>query len=491
MKHFFISVFLIISSLITFSQSPKEEIRAAWIATNYGLDWPSKPYSNSNEINDQQDEIIDMIDQLSRANFNMVFIQTRLRGDVIYNSKIEPVSPYIRSVENNWSKYDPLAFTIAECHKRGLECHAWFVTYPMGPEKVKGEENESPALKRNKDKTKRHKGEFYLDPGNPKTNDYLVSLIEEIVKNYNIDGIHFDYVRYPDKSSDFPDDNTFKRNKRGIKTKGEWRKDNINRFIYEVYEVIKYWKPWVQVSSSVIGFYDNLPNEKRKHWTALGVSQDPENWLAAGKHDFIVPMMYYPDDLFFPFVSDWKKRSHDRHVVSGLGLFKIDAKSDNWSTETIKKQIRFSRKQGLNGNAWFRSKYLINNTKNILTELKNDLYQHPALLPPLTWLDSIPPFPPLEMEASISGIFLYLNWSPVLQWENEAVYYNVYRSETWPIDTSKAENLVIARVPTRMVFLPLNTKETGYYYAVTAYDRYHNESELSDAVYFVTGPYEK
>ena len=487
MKHPFLSILFLFCAFTIFAQAPKQEIRAVWITTNYGLDWPSKPYSTSDEINNQQDEIIEMIDQLSKANFNMVFIQTRIRGDVIYNSKIEPVSPYIRSVENTWSKYDPLAFTIEECHKRGLECHAWLVTYPMGSEKVKGEDNQSLSLKRNKDKTKRHKGEFYLDPGNPKTNDYLVSLIKEIVKNYDIDGIHLDYVRYPDQSSDFPDDNTYKNNKRGISSKTEWRKDNINRLVYGVYEVVKLHKPWVQVSSSVIGFYDKLPNVTRKHWTALSVSQDPENWLKTGKHDFVVPMMYYSDDLYFPFVSDWKNRSHGRYMVSGLGVFKIGEKDGNWSTETIKEQIRYSREKGLNGNAFYRAKPLIANTKNILTELKNDLYKHPALLPPLTWLDSIPPLPPIQLGAFVSGIFLYLNWLHVRQWQDEPVYYNVYRSETWPIDTSKAENLVAARIPTRMAFLPLEKEIKGYYYAVASYDRFHNESVLSRPVYFVMG----
>jgi uncharacterized lipoprotein YddW (UPF0748 family) len=361
----------------------------------------------------------------------------------------------------------------------------------MGAEKIKGEENESPALKRNKDKTKRHKGEFYLDPGNPKTNDYLVSIIEEIVKNYDIDGIHLDYVRYPDQAGDFPDDNTFKRNSRGIKNKAEWRKDNINRFVYEVYEVVKLHKPWVQVSSSVIGFYDNLPNEKKKHWTAPGVSQDPENWLATGKHDFIVPMMYYAGDLFFPFVPDWKKRTHGRFIFPGLGIYKIDSGSDNWETEEITEQIRCSRENEMGGNAFYRADYLMKNTKNILTELSNDFYRYPALLPRLTWLDAKAPYPPADLEASISGIFLYLCWTPVRQFDNKTVYYNVYRSETWPIDTSKAENLVAARIPTRMTFLPMSTEESGYYYAVTAYDRYHNESGLSESVYFVTGAFEK
>lgn len=488
MKHLYLFILLTISSLSIIARSPKEEMRAVWLTTNYGLDWPSKPFRNSNEISDQQDEMINIIDHLSQANFNTVFIQARLRGSVIYNSTIEPVSSYIQSVPNTWSQYDPLAFVVSECHKRGMECHVWFVTYPMGSELVLGQENTSPSLKSNKDKTKRYKEEFYLDPGNPDTNAYLVSLIEEIVDNYDIDGIHLDYLRYPENSADFPDNATYLRYSKGHSNKNEWRKECINRFVYETYDVIKYHKPWVQVSSSVVGFYDQLPDSKLHHWTALSVSQDPENWLAAGKHDFIVPMMYYSDSLFFPFLPDWKNRSHERLVIPGLGLFQLDETNQNWSVDKITEQIHSSRENQMGGNAFYRTRYLLDNKKNILSEIAEHFYQRPALLPRLTWLDSIPPLPPQQLDASISGVFLYLCWQPVQQPDAKAVYYNVYRSETWPVDSSNTDNLVAARVPNRMLFIPINQEEiSGYYYAVTAYDRYHNESTLSEPVYFATG----
>jgi hypothetical protein len=124
--------------------------------------------------------------------------------------------------------------------------------------------------------------------------------------------------------------------------------------------------------------------------------------------------------------------------------------------------------------------------------IKSDFYQYPALLPPLTWQDPTPPLPPTNVQAVKSGTYLFLNWEPVEQFGGKSVFYNVYRSENGPIDITNVHNLIAARIPDLMLFVPVsNSVESGYYYAVTSYDRYHNESPISDPVYFVTGDFEK
>ncbi|GHT73677.1 hypothetical protein AGMMS50262_05190 [Bacteroidia bacterium] len=466
------------------AQSPKEEIRAVWLTTNYALDWPKKPFKNSNDINQQQDELIDILDQLKAANFNVVFLQARLRGDVIYNSAIEPVSPYIQGVKNTWSKYDPLAFAIEECHKRGLECHAWFVTYPMGQEKDKNSKKKSFY--------RTYNGEVYLDPGDPQTNNYLLSLIDEIVEKYDIDGIHLDYIRYPEKGANFPDKDTYQRYGKG-KEKTDWRRENINKFVSELYDRVKNKKSWVQVSSSVVGMYEKIEGDKKKYWTAYhSVFQDPENWLAKGKHDFIVPMMYYADGLFFPFIQNWKTKANGRYIVPGLGLYQMDEHESNWNPQTIVEQIRYSRDNHMSGNAFFRAQHICRNKKGISDEIKSQFYQYPAVCPPLKWLDKTPPVQPVNLKAVTSGIYLFLSWDKTVQPENKQVFFNVYRSETWPIDTQKAEHLLAVRLSDTMLFIPIdNSVVSGYYYAVSSYDRFHNESILCEPVYFVTGEFQK
>ncbi|GHV57119.1 hypothetical protein FACS1894182_05160 [Bacteroidia bacterium] len=482
MKQIVISIIFISTVLGLNAQSPKQEIRAVWLTSIYGLDWPDKPFQDTYDINDQQEALIDILDKLEAAHFNMVFLQTRLRGDVIYNSNIEPVSPYVQGVKNTWSKYDALAFAVAECHKRGLECHAWFVTYPL---------TNTLTVKQHQDNVQRSGKEFYMDPGDPETNTYLVSLIEEIVDRYDIDGIHLDYIRYPDNANAFQDQATYRRYGKGL-TKSEWRRENINRFVYQVYDEVKSRKPWVQVSSSVFGMYDKIEGKKRNHATATGVYQDPEKWLQEGKQDFIVPMMYHSGDLFFPFLRDWQTRSHGRWIVPGLGVYRIDEKEGNWSVDQIEEQIQYTRNHQMKGNVFFRARYLMNNKKGVLDAITNHFYRHPAVLPPLTWLSNAVPEPPRNVEAMVSGEYMFLRWDPVASETSGSIFYNVYRSESWPVDTGNSNYLIAARVPDRMLFVPLNNaQESGYYYAVTSSDRYHNESRISEPVYFVMGPFEK
>ena len=481
MKQIIYSLLFLFLITEIYAQSPKEEFRAVWLTTNHALDWPKKPYRNSNDINEQQDELIDILDLLKEANINTVFLQVRIRGDVIYNSTIEPVSPYIQAVKNTWSKYDPLAYAIAECHKRGLECHAWIVTYPMG-EKVTTK----------KSNVLSHKGEYYLDPGDPETNNYLLTLIDEIVDKYDIDGIHFDYIRYPEDAAKFPDDKTYQKYGKG-KNKSEWRRENINQFVATLYDRVKSKKSWVQVSSAVVGMHKRLDENGKKHWTAFNsVHQDPEDWLKKGKHDFIVPMMYYTDSLFFPFIPDWKAKRHGRYIIPGLGLYQMDEKESNWKSKIIEEQLKFSREHQMDGNAFFRAQHICNNKKGIRDIITKQFYQHPAILPPLNWLDTARPVQPINMKALVSGIYLFLSWDRTVQPGKREVFFNVYRSETLPIDKEKAENLIAIRLTNNMMFIPIdNSTTSGYYYAVTSYDRYHNESVLSNPVYFVSGDFEK
>ncbi|MDR2804492.1 MAG: family 10 glycosylhydrolase [Dysgonamonadaceae bacterium] len=464
------------------AQSPKQEVRAVWLTSNYALDWPDKPFRNIDELYEQQANLIHILDKLKAANFNMVFLQTRLRGDVIYRSAIEPVSPYIQEGKITGLTYDALTFAVAECHKRGLECHAWFVTYPL---------RNVQTLKQHLDKTKSYGEEFYMDPGDPGTNTYLLSLIEEIVEQYDIDGIHLDYIRYPDNAKDFPDQATYQRFGKGL-TKSEWRQENINRFVYQVYDMVKSRKRWVQVSSSVMGIYDYIAGTKRQYATAAAVCQNPEKWLRDGKHDFIVPMMYCSGDLFRSFVRNWQARSHGRWIIPGLGIYRIDEKEGNWKVETIEEQIQYTRDNRMEGNAMYRTRYLMNNQKGILDILTHHFYRYPAVLPPLTWLSQTKPEPPQNVEAITSGDYMFLYWDPVTPGAAGKILYNVYRSESWPIDTGRSDCLIAVGAPDGRLFVPLNSaKESGFYYAVTSSDRYHNESRISDPVYYVMGPFEK
>ena len=470
---------------------PKLEIRAVWLTVNYGSDWPAKPFSNIKDIERQKNELDLILDRLQDANINMVFLQTRIRGDVIYPSRIEPRCEYVKSIYAT-ADYDPLQYAIEACHKRGIECHAWFVVYPLGSEAMNRRLRRTfTELKRN-NIIKTFNREIYLDPGNPQTDTYILSIIKEIVLNYDIDGIHLDYIRYPDNPYEFPDQDTYQRYGNG-KNKDDWRRENVNRLVYAVYDAVKSLKPWVQVSSAVAGMYKEIPGTVRSHWTAYSsVFQDPIDWIEKGKHDFIVPMNYYSGKLFYPFVQDWVSRNANRLIVSGLGIYQMDSKGAGWKASVFLDQIDFSREVKTNGNAFFRTADLLNRTNGFEKELCSGFYRTPALLPPLTWLSRTIPNVPKSLSAYSKGSYLSLGWKELPPEDQQSIFYNVYRSKTFPVDTQNPENIIAARLPENYYRLPIdNSIESGYYYVVTAYDRYHNESACSRPVFFVTGDFEK
>ncbi len=473
---------------LTAYAQPKQEIRAVWLTTNHALDWPEKPVMSSSDITKQQEDLCRILDGLRDANFNVVLLQTRIRGNVIYPSEIEPRSNFIFRNES-YSGYDPLEFAIHACHERGLECHAWFVTYPLGMEKVNGKPNNSPVVRKNKDLVRKFQGELYLDPGDPQTQTYLLSLVREIVSKYDIDGFHFDYIRYPDRCAKFPDQDNYK--KYGYKQNIEnWRRDNINRFVYAAYDTVKAIKPWVQVSSSVLGMYRKIPGHTQAHWTAYSsVFQDPVDWLKKGKHDFIVPMMYYSDDLFFPFVDEWKSNSYGRYVVPGLGLYRLDRHEGGWNVSVVLDQVRYSREAGTGGNAYYRTQHLVENRKDVLDSIKTGFYQHPAQLPPITWMHATLPGTPEKPDAVQFGDLLKISWNAA---DGAEKLYSLYCSESYPVDTENPGNLLAARLNKTEYTLSVDrSREKGYYFLVTASDRYHNESESSQVVFFYMGSLEK
>ena len=489
MRIFYIVFFFNICQLIH-SQS-KTEIRAAWLTVNYGLDWPKKPFQNAEDIEQQQNDLIRILDRLQEMNINLIFFQTRIRGDVIYPSKIEPRSEYIKSIYAT-ADYDPLLFAIEACRQRGIECHAWFVVYPLGLESMNKKLSLSFSAPNRNQLTKTFKKELYLDPGNPLTDVYLLSLVKEIVLNYDIDGIHFDYIRYPDSPTGFPDNDTY-RLYGNRKNRNDWRRENINRFVYAAYDTIKSLKPWVQVSSSVIGMYKEIQGTGRRYWTAYStVFQDPVDWINKGKHDFVVPMNYYSGALFFPFVKDWVSRIGDRYVVPGLGVFQMDKKESGWHASVLYDQVSYSREIKAQGNAFFRTAYLLDNSYGFGKELRSRFYSTPALLPPLSWLSRTIPYPPASISAYEAGSYVRLEWDKVNGKDNQPLFYNLYRSETFPVDIGKPENLIAARLIDNNYLLPIDNRiESGYYYVVTGFDRYRNESIYSLPVYFVTGEFEK
>ena len=473
MRTFLLIFISLLFITIKTAAQPKHEIRATWITTLGGMDWPRNKATNANGIRRQQQELRDILDQLKEANFNTVMLQTRLRGDLIYPSAFETFPEALTGKTGRNPGYDPLAFAIEECHKRGMELHAWIVTIPVGNHRQIKLLDKYSVVRKNRKICKQYQGSWYLDPGHPGTADYLAGIVREIVSRYDVDGVHFDYIRYPENARRFPDKDTHRKYGKGKDLK-QWRRENITAIARRLHAEVKQLKPWVKVSSSPVGKFKDTNRYSSLGWNAYEtVYQDAQGWLKEGIHDALFPMMYFKDNHFYPFALDWKENDHGRWVVPGLGIYYLSPKEQDWPIDEVSRQLHFTRQTGLAGHAYFRNRFLLDNVKGIFDELKNDFYTTPALVPPMTWQDSIAPTAPTEpfYELQDNGE-VKLAWNASKDNHDLPVVYHLYASSNYPVDTNNANNLLATYFKGNQITLP----DGEGYFAVTAADRYGNES---------------
>ena len=461
----------------TWQAAPKREMRAVWVTTLNGLDWPRTRATSFASRQAQQRELCQLLDQLKAANINTVLLQARVRGSVIYPSRIEPWDICLTGQYGVDPGYDPLAFAITEAHRRGMELHAWVVTIPCFKTAVARQMGSRSVLRTHPELCVRHGEQYYLDPGLPGTEDYLAEVCREIVSNYDIDGIHFDYIRYPEGATTFADAKTFKRYGNGSSSKALWRRNNITRIVRRIYRETHAAKPWVKVSSSPVGKYADLTRYSSRGWNARdAVHQDAEGWLREGIHDILFPMMYFDGVHFYPFAADWQEQTAGRQVAPGLGIYFLHPQEKNWPLSTVKRQLNYLRQLDMAGQCYFRSKFLTDNVKGLYDFLRDDFYAFPALVPACPWLSEETPQAPEALQTLVVG-----DATEQLTWEGpDDLRYNVYASRQWPVDVSKAENLVATALADR--HYQYNRFEAlGLYFAVTAMNRFGNESPATQA----------
>lgn len=438
---------------------PKREVRAVWLTTIGGLDWPHSYAQNELMAGRQKQELRDILDKLQRAGINTVLFQARVRGTVVYPSQLEPWDGCLSGVPGRSPGYDPLAFAIDECHKRGMELHAWVVTIPVGKWNALGCKtlrNKYPHL------IKRIGEEGYMDPENTATATYLANLCKEITDRYDVDGIHLDYIRYPE---------TWK-----INIAHDAARRNITAIVRAIGEKVKASKPWVKYSCSPIGKFSDLSRFASNGWNAYAkVCQDAQGWLRDGLMDALFPMMYFQGNHFFPFAIDWAEQSYGRMLVPGLGIYFMSPSEKNWSLDVITREMQVARQYGM-GHAYFRSKFFTDNLKGIYTYAQRIFTPTLALPPAMTWENNKLPAPPSELNTSEEQGKAIVSWRGGRSANNSPyILYNVYASSTYPVDVTDARNLIAMRyAKNRIVVSPRNAQ---MYFAVTSIDRYGNESQ--------------
>lgn len=358
MKRTLILIYVLIACIMTEAQpvatpSLNDEIRAVWLTTIGGIDWPRTYATSPATIEQQKRELTRMLDRLKLIRINTVLLQTRIRGTVIYPSSLEPWDGCMSGQPGRSPGYDPLRFAIDECHKRGMELHAWVVTLPLGKWNGAGCRN----MRNKYPKLIRRIGEDgFLNPEQPQTGDVIASVCEEIVRKYDVDGIHLDYIRYPDGWK--------------IKVGRSTGREHITSIVRKIHTAVKSVRRNIKLSCSPIGKYEDLSRYSSRGWNAyMGVCQDAQGWLRTGLMDQLYPMMYFKGNQFFPFALNWSENKYGKEVAAGLGIYFLDPHEGNWKIDEVKRQLAICRQYGL-GQCFFRAKFLLDNVQGLYDYLR-------------------------------------------------------------------------------------------------------------------------
>ena len=472
---------LFIPVLSAFGQRPQHspvaadiryEVRAAWLTTLMGLDWPRRPATTTKAAETQRLELCRILDRLHDAGINTVLFQSRIRATTAYPSAIEPWDGVFTGTPGRAPSYDPLRVALEECHRRGMECHAWVVAFPICKATVNKQLGKRSLPSLHPELCQRCGDQWMMDPGVPGTAPYLANICREIVENYDVDGIHLDYIRYPEPGIPFNDTRTFARYGKGAASKAQWRTDNVNRCVKAIHDAVKSVRPWVKLSCSPVGKYSDLSRYSSRGWNARdAVSQDAQRWLREGWMDLLFPMMYFDGDHYYPFLADWHENEADRCVVPGLGIYFLNRREKDWPLQVVQRQMNVARSQGLAGQAFFRTKFLLDNEKGLLDWLRTDFYAHPALVPPMKTTPAVQPPSRPEVKETLDGIHLKLDWNAVAN--PTPVTYNVYR-----LDSIRGNVLLSVRQKGTSYATTLALPALRHSrYVVTAVDAYGNESE--------------
>ncbi len=396
-------------------------MRAVWVASVGNLDWPSTNALLS--VARQKAEFVAIVDRAARLKLNTIILQVRPACDALYNSPIEPWSEYLTGTmgKRPEPQYDPLAFAAEEAHKRGLELHAWFNPFRARDISARSPISANHVSQTHPDWVHPYGKFLWLDPGEKAVQEYSLSVVLDVVKRYDIDGVHFDdyFYPYPEKEGGrdqmFPDESSWSQyGAGGTLSREDWRRENVNRFVQRTYQSIKALKPWVKFGISPFGIWrpQNPPSIKGKDAYAE-IYADSRKWLVNGWVDYFAPQLYWRiDDMdhsFSTLLRWWEQQNtRGRLLCPGLNTYAFVAQQ---KPEEILSEIRLARKEpGASGHIHFRMSTLMHEGA-LASGLERQLYSQPALVPACPWLDRTTPDRP-RLSISSSGGQAAAGWEP-------------------------------------------------------------------------------
>lgn len=493
LKRSALAAVLLAIAALPMSSGVKREVRSVWMATVWALDWPSSTSSTTA----QKNEMVKYLDVLQKNNFNAIYFQVRTMSDAFYKSSYEPWSSYLTGTRGKDPGWDPLAFVVEECHKRGMECHAW-----VNPYRFSTGSNWSTA----QDQALKSAGMLLaytksdgktttiLNPGLESVRKRIVDVCKEIISNYDVDGLVFDDYFYPEGipvTSSAGDYDLWQKSGASM-TFGDWRRNNVNQMVADVYNMVQQQKPYVRFGISPAGAACTSAAVAAKHgidrcpvasdWQYDGIFSDPVAWLEAGTIDYISPQLYWKTNHktnpFGPMTKWWSyvAKHFGRHHYASHSISFLNSSNTTSDWEEIGKQVQFSRDYTENeapGAVFYSAAYVTGKKQSGFGEwLQVNKFQNKALTPAINWKKS-----DLE-KVQVSGLnkrATVLSWAGV-----DNVRYSVYAvPESVNVETldSNIPAEYLLGVSYKTTYTMPDDKKSGYNYAVCVLDRYGNEYE--------------
>ena len=461
------------------------EFRAAWVATVANINWPSSPGLSTE---DQKREAIDLLNFLQLHHFNAVILQVRPQCDALYKSDLEPWSYYLTGEQGKAPSpfYDPLEFWVEQAHDRGLELHVWLNPYRAHHKDGKEISAQSIIKTRPELVVKLKEGYWWLDPAQQGTQDHSTAVVMDLVKRYDIDGVHFDDYFYPYPSynggADFPDSVSWAayQQQGGKLSRGDWRRHVVNVFIENLYEKIKSEKPYVKFGLSPFGIWrPGYPESIGGFDQYEQLYADAKLWLNKGWIDYFTPQLYWPINRInqsFPVLLGWwaQENTKNRHLWPGISVGR-DSSARNVNEILSQLMITRGMLPSSKGVVHWSISSLTKNP-NMAKAILEGPYKKEALVPATPWLDMNPPAKPVinitNDQDKISISWTHQDEKDVFRW----VVYHQYGNEwTYTLLNQKQHQLTIDKYRTIN-----NTKTELERISVTAVDRTGNESERSE-----------
>jgi uncharacterized lipoprotein YddW (UPF0748 family) len=480
---------LSVLNISVFHAQQKREFRGAWIQCVNGQ-------FIGLGTNGMQQTLRSQLDELQRDGVNAVIFQVRAECDALYQSNYEPWSRFLTGQQGIAPQpyWDPLKWMIDECHKRGMELHAWINPY-RAKSKTTSVLSPNHIANTHPERVFAYDNQYILNPGLPENREYICKIASDITRRYDIDGFHIDdyFYPYPAPGQAIPDDAEYQKYNNGIKDRGDWRRYNVNLFIKQLSDSIHAVKPWVKFGVSPFGIYRN------KKSSAIGsqtnglqnyddLYADVLLWVNNGWVDYCVPQLYWQVGHsaadYEELIKWWNRYASNRPLYIGEDVERTVKFADPQNPES--NQLPYKRRlhdqmSNVNGTVLWYAKAFVDNIGNYATTMRLNYWRNPALQPLMPFIDSKAPKKPRGVKPvwTKDGYILFWRAPRGKKWNDKAAKYVVYRFNNGENINIANPSKIVKVTSETMYKLPYQDGETKYTYVVTALDRMSNESKIA------------